>query len=258
MAQTFRSFRVLVLTASFLGSGAAGRLVPAGDEVLLDLPLAKKDIVEQDADGDDFVAVKQGEPIVGANLQIIGPAEDGATGSVPAGLPPGAISAGNGNWLVPVGNGITFELWQPGDPTSDLSRASPDAFKANREEAEASPVVDPRFDGDGNGGVGGSLSNDDLITLLNSYGVEIAAYTPRPDLMRALSAEKAKRAAPPEGAEPKTGSGSGSSEPPAPGQSRAEITKELDELGVAYKPVGSKTDDLAKLLADEKAKRAQG
>jgi hypothetical protein len=278
-----KSFRLLVLTRSFLGHGPAGRLVEPGSEIIMDLPLAARDITAE-IDGESVVVTKAGEPIVGANLEVIGPADGESVDSVPHGLPAGSIAAGDGRWLVPVGSGTTFELWSPGDPTSDLTRAPADAFAANRAEIEASPAA--RFnpasplDHDGKDGPGGSLSDDDIRAMLKGYGVEVAEDTARSDLMAALSAEKARRipnAAPaPTAAEKRAaaaaaqaaadlkekGAGADDAKTKAPAADaapkRADITRELDELGVSYKPVGTSTADLAALLADEKAKRAGG
>lgn len=274
-----KSFRLLVLTSSFLGHGAAGRLVQPGSEIIMDLPLAPKDITA-DVDGETVVVTKAGEPIVGANLEVIGPADSDSVNSVPHGLPSGSIPAGDGRWLVPVGAGTTFELWSPGDPTSDLTRAPADAFAANRAEIEASPAArfnpPSPFDHDGKGGAGGSLSDEDMVAMLKGYGVDVAEGTARPELMATLAAEKARRipnASPePTAAEKRaaaaaakaaadlqkaqSGGEGGNTAPPADKPKRADITRELDELGVSYKPVGTSTDDLAALLADEKAKRA--
>jgi hypothetical protein len=285
-----KSFRILVLTPSFLGHGPAGRLVQPGSEIIMDLPLAAKDITAE-IDGETVVVTKAGEPVYGANMEVIGPAGDDSVETVPHGLPAGAIAAGDGRWLVPVGNGVTFELWQPGDPTSDLTRAPADAFAANRAEAEASPAArfnDPSvFNHDGKDGPGGSLSDDDMRAMLKGYGVDVADDAARPELMASLAAERGRRipnASPaPTAAEKRAaaaakaaldaqnagGSGSGAPAPAAgtgdtgntsentpPKLVRADITRELDELQVSYKPVGTKTEDLAALLAEEKAKRA--
>lgn len=280
-----KSFRLLVLTSSFLGHGAAGRLVQPGSEIIMDLPLAPKDVTAE-IDGETVVVTRAGEPIVGSNLEVIGAADGDSVESVPHGLPAGSVPAGDGRWLVPVGAGTTFELWSPGDPTSDLTRAPAAAFAANRAEIAASPAArfnptDPRFNHDDKGGAGGSLTDEDMAAMLKGYGVEVPEGTGRPDLMKMLSAEKARRipnASPePTPAEKRAAAAAARAAADLSGQdagkktvepvkreapagdakpTRADITRELDELGVSYKPVGTKTEDLADLLASEKEKRA--
>lgn len=243
-----KSYRVLVLSPSFLGHGDAGRLVRAGSEVLMDLEIAEDDIPAVKGDNGQIVrkAVKKGDPIVGSNLEIIGEASSGAVETVPVDLPVGAIPDGQGNWLVPVGTGSTYELWKPGDPTTDLARQPPQAFQSNQGQtglAAAERFNDPRFDGDGDGGMGGSLSDDDIRAMLAGYQVEVPADADRAALLKLFHAEKAKRIP----------------GPPADGddkRTKADITRELDALDppVTYDPK-EKKEALAALLDSEKAKR---
>ncbi len=187
--------KVRVIGPFFAGEGTAGHLIPIGSEITLDV-----------ATDDD------GKPKIGKNLDYVGLASDDPTSSefLPSGLPNGAIRAGNGQWLVPVGNGMTYEIWVPGVPTTGLDRVSGEEMRAALDDA--------------------------------------AQFNPGPDasVVEAAQRENANLVDP---------DGDGK----AGGYvKKADITRDLDELGVTYPTSGegSDRDSLADLLAKEKAKRA--
>ncbi len=245
-----KSFQCLVLKPSFLGQGAEGRLVPAGTKVVLTLDIAQKDVLAEDG---ETVRFKKGEPIGGDNIQIIGEAVDDLAVVLPAGLPTGAIPAGNGQYLVPSGDGATFVVWEPGNPTPADAianlRANAAAGALTGDLDQATRFNPASLDLDGSGDAGGSLDAAEISALLTVNQVDHDPNAGR-DLLfsqlvehrrgKAQAAADAAQAA--RDAKPKP-------------RAKKEIQKDLDAESFAYDPKRP-ADKLEEHLALERAKKA--
>lgn len=139
--------RVRVLTDSFMGEGPAGHLVKAGTEAIILVGKYEKDVTADDGD----LIHKAGDYQLGTNVEFISDAAEGSAAEVlPVGLPNGAVPSGKpGIWLVPVGNGLVYEAWQPGDPSTGLIGATRDDFALNR--GEVGPLAEAARDNEAAG-----------------------------------------------------------------------------------------------------------